>query len=446
MERKISLRSLVAEGLAKRLSVDAGIRQGVIEILPDSAVLAPFDVTIRETQERLFTVVQDLANYGTRREYTFAWDEKTARERMELNWLQGRFGPEMRAEVRNLARRPAPAPADGEEDEYKTRRRSLGECVAHLVRCLSTGTMDFWLLHWLGVDMGYNLDWVFLGYGPMFHMWKDPGLAMKLTPPSMSSYDKETGKIVYEDMTALHDRQTMSLWGFTDWQWLFNLRALVKTVYKSPTIPLLSRLVSGWRIPQQLPQMPCLASWLDWLVVWVANEFMKEGRPCNFRGEDAWKKDVLASVVANRLSGVLLLGLGVQTTSQYKTSRTEPTANVLRLAWIVRMMTERRGRAGFLDFLDLANDEAKCRGFANLGEVFAQKTWSLTPRKVRNKGTRGEGKGTRELVDKSVPWGVPMEATVSPLELVNLIRAGAVPMDEDEDVTWQPQAGGDQQA
>ena len=133
---------------------------------------------------------------------------------------------------------------------------------------------------------------------------------MKLTPPSLSSYDQKTGRIVYEDMTALHDRQTMSLWGFTDWQWLFNLRALVKTVYKSPTIPLLSRLVSGWRIPQQLPQMPCLASWLDWLVIWVGNEFMTRESDCSFAGEDAWKKDVLASVVANRLSGVLLLGLG----------------------------------------------------------------------------------------------------------------------------------------
>lgn len=447
MDKKISLRSLVAEGIAKRLSVDAGIRQGVIEILPESAQLAPFDVAIKDAQERLFTVVQDLANYGTRREYTFVWDEKTERERTELNWLLGRFGPEIREEVHNLARRPAPQSADA-EDEFRHRRRSLGECVAHLVRCLSRGTMDFWLLHWLGVDMGYNLDWVFLGVGPMFHMWKDPELAMKLTPPSLSSYDQKTGRIVYEDMTALHDRQTMSLWGFTDWQWLFNLRALVKTVYKSPTIPLLSRLVSGWRIPQQLPQMPCLASWLDWLVIWVGNEFMTRESDCSFAGEDAWKKDVLASVVANRLSGVLLLGLGVQTTSQYKSARTEPTANVLRLAWIVRMMTERRGRDGFLDFLDLVNDEAKARGFANLGEVFAQKTWSLTPRKMRNKAGRKDQDKTkaRDLVDRSVPWGVPMEATVSPLELVGLIQAGAVPMDEDEDVTWQPQNAGEHEA
>ena len=192
-------------------------------------------------------------------------------------------------------------------------------------------------------DLGFRLP-KYLHIGPLMKMdgeskrklskRKDPELAMKLTPPSLSSYDQKTGRIVYEDMTALHDRQTMSLWGFTDWQWLFNLRALVKTVYKSPTIPLLSRLVSGWRIPQQLPQMPCLASWLDWLVIWVGNEFMTRESDCSFAGEDAWKKDVLASVVANRLSGVLLLGLGVQTTSQYKSARTEPTANVLRLAWI----------------------------------------------------------------------------------------------------------------
>ena len=135
MDKKISLRSLVAEGIAKRLSVDAGIRQGVIEILPESAQLAPFDVAIKDAQERLFTVVQDLANYGTRREYTFVWDEKTERERTELNWLLGRFGPEIREEVHNLARRPAPQSADA-EDEFRHRRRSLGECVAHLVRWL----------------------------------------------------------------------------------------------------------------------------------------------------------------------------------------------------------------------------------------------------------------------------------------------------------------------
>ena len=121
---------------------------------------------------------------------------------------------------------------------------------------------------------------------------------------------------------------------------------------------------------------------------------------------------------------------------------------MLRLAWIVRMMTERRGRDGFLDFLDLVNDEAKARGFANLGEVFAQKTWSLTPRKMRNKAGRKDQDKTkaRDLVDRSVPWGVPMEATVSPLELVGLIQAGAVPMDEDEDVTWQPSNTGEHEA
>lgn len=431
MESRISLRSLVAEGLSKRLSVDAGIRKGVLETLPDTVDLGPYETTLRETQERMFLLIQDLSNYGTRKEYIFRCDHPTDREKMEHSWLAGVFGTEVRAEIRALAR-PVP---EKELPETRVRRRSLGECVAHLVRCMSTGSMDFWFLHWLAVDMGYNLDWLFLGVGPMLHFWKDPDLVRKNMPPSRSTYDRKEGRITYEDTSALHERQTMSVWSFTDWQWLFNLRALVRTVYKSPTIPLLARTVAGWRIPQQLPQMPCLASWLDWLVVWCTNEFMLSKDKRRFRGREAWKNDVLTSLVTNRISGALLLGVGVQTTSQYKTARSEPTANVLRLAWIVRMITERRGRAGFLEFLDLLNDEAVNRGFENLGEVFAQKTWSLTPRKQRERGVRRARK--TQPTSALVSWGVPEAAKVDAQTLITMIRAGEISVDEDTEVTWR---------
>ncbi len=442
MQSRILTRTLVAEGLSQRLSVDAGIRKGVLETLPDDVVLGEFDTTLRETQERMFTLIQDLSNYGTRREYTFRCDTPTAREQQEHAWLAGVFGPEVREEVRALAK-PVP---ENELPAFRIRRRSLGECVAHFVRSMSTGSMDFWFLHWLAVDMGYNLDWLFLGVGPMFHAWKDPELMRRNMPPSRSVYDRREDKISYEDTTALHERQTMSLWGFTDWQWLFNLRALVKTVYKSPTIPLLARAVAGWRIPQQLPQMPCLASWLDWLVVWCTQQFMlstdteQAEQQTVFAGEEAWKNDVLTSIVANRINGVLLLGLGVQTTAQYKTARTEPTANVLRLAWIVRMMSERRGKEGFLDFLDLLNDEATNRGFENLGEVFAQKTWSLTPRKSREKGA---ARKTRKPAGSGfISWGVPDAAKAEPGDLIDMIRAGEISVDEDMEVTWQEPPSG----
>ena len=56
------------------------------------------------------------------------------------------------------------------------------------------------------------------------------------------------------------------------------------------------------------------------------------------------------------------------------------------------------------------------------------------------------GHSARDTFEMLLGTGVPMEATVSPLELVGLIQAGAVPMDEDEDVTWQPQSAGEHEA
>ncbi len=429
-----SMLSLITKCLAGRYSPDARVRRGRVEKYPASMRLpAQAQDVIKAAQTRFRLVLRDLCDYGTRRDYNFSLIRRTRDEKKELDWLEGRFGPDMRLEQkRTVARSEANISEPFEPD---VRRRSLGECIVCAVEGFNNGDMEEWILHWLCVDMGYNLDWLFFGLGPMCAEWNESGHEPHTTPPPETHCNPGTGAVVYEDMTALRERQNMSLWSFTDWQWLLNLRAVVKAVYKAPTIPLLTRLVSGWRIPTQLPQMPHILAWLDWLAVWCIHEFIE--------GESApgWKQEAIEYLATARNSGLLILGLGGQAGTQYRSSKAEPTTCVLRLAWMVRMIIDRRGREGFLDYLDMVNDEARARGFESLIDVFHQRTWS-TPSRPFRKTVQQQSISedeARELAAHNVPWGVPKEAALSPLELIALVQSGGIEMDPDPDVAWQPQ-------
>ncbi len=428
-----SMLNLITKCLAGRFSPDARVRRGRVEKFPASMRLpASAQDVVKAAQTRFRIVLRDLCDYGTRRDYSFSWTHRTRDEKKELDWLEGRFGPDMHLEQkRTVARSDANI---SEPFEPNVRRRSLGECIVYAVEGFNNGDMEEWILHWLCVDMGYNLDWLFFGLGPMCAEWNESGNEPHTTPPPETHCNARTGAVVYEDMTALRERQNMSLWSFTDWQWLLNLRAVVKAVYKAPTIPLLTRLVSGWRVPTQLPQMPHILAWLDWLAVWCIHEFM-EGASA-----PGWKQEVIEYLATARNSGLLILGLGGQAGTQYRSSKAEPTTCVLRLAWMVRMIIDRRGRQGFLDYLDMVNDEARARGFENLTEVFHQRTWSTPSRPFRKtvQQTISEDEA-RELAAHNVPWGVPKEAALSPLELIALVQSGGIEMDPDPDVAWQPQ-------
>ncbi len=44
----------------------------------------------------------------------------------------------------------------------------------------------------------------------------------------------------------------------------------------------------------------------------------------------------------------------------------------------------------------------------------------------------------KEMADRNVPWGVPAEAHLGPLELLELVCQQGIPCDPDEDVVWIP--------
>ncbi len=421
--------------LNNRCSPDAQIRRDALELLPADMVLASSaEEAYRDCRERFRLLLRDLCDYGMRRDYVFARQMRTAEEQKELGWLEGHFEGLLPPRQKKAA--PGRSEVVSSPFEPHRQRRSLGDCVVALVDGLAADNVPMWLVRWLCLDMGYNLDWLIFGLGPMFAEWApDSGVAHSL-PPTGTVLEPGTGKIRYEDVTSLRERQAMSLWSFTEWQWLHNLRAVVKSVYKPPTIPLLSRLTAWWRVPSQLPQMPHILAWIDWISVWCAHEFL-EGEPA-----PGWKQTIVEQLVMTRNTALLLLGLGGQAGAQYRSSKAEPTTCVLRLAWMVRMAIERRGRQGFLDYLDLVDDEARARGFDCLTDIFRQRTWSSSERPFRKSAsTRPDEVDARDMADRNVPWGVPAQADLKPLELLKLVARGGIPCDPDEHICWIPAAG-----
>ncbi len=427
------LRSLIVLCLDSHCSPDARLRNGTSEPLPEDASkdITP-DEAYSQCKDRLGMLVKDICDYGVRRDYKFPIEKRTPMEEKELSWLEGAsewlIAPERRRKKTTRGRNEVVPPPF----EPEVRRLSLGSCVMALIEAISKDSFPEWLVRWISLDMGYNLDWLIFGSGPMLAEWKTVSGVEHSLPPSGTSIDPETGDITYENVTYLRERQEMSLWTFTDWQWLHNLRAMVKATYKAPTTPLLSRLTAWWRVPSQLPQMPHILAWVDWLAVWCTHEFI-EGTPA-----EGWKQDIIEQMAVSRNSCLLLLGIGGQSGFQYRSGKSEPTVSVVRLAWMVRIAIERRGREGFLQYLDLANDEAVVRGFENLKGVFEARNWSTPERPFRSRveHSKDENPDKIDLAGRNIPWGVPSEAKLEPLQLIAAIMDGSLPCDEEPAIAW----------
>ncbi len=423
MDTTLSLTTLVGDCLASRSSLDAQARHGTTETFDQTVVLPPDVQTCLDgIGSRFALLLGDLADYGTRGDYVFDLTEEELAERRRLE---------------SLAHPDRKTGAD-DESRTTTRSRTFGECLAALVDGFYSGSLESWTLVWLAREMDVNLDWLFFGLGPMHAQWKNREGLLEKAGGSKSHFDKATGNIVFEDNLALQEKQSLSLWNYTDWQWLFNLRAIIKTSYRAPTLPLISRLVAEWQLPQQLPQMPPLSEWLDGLRLWCVKTFLDEKTPIPEDRE--WIRGVVAGIVANKHNGVLLLGRGLYSASSGTSTKSEPTAIVLRLAWLVRMAIERRGVEGFFDYLDMVDEEAHARGFDGLAEVFRVQGWSQSSRPAHRMARALERKEEREGsgMDRAIPWGIPKEVLLSPLELMTLVKKRAMEVDADKDVFWQP--------
>ena len=425
MDTTLSLTNLVGDCLSSRSSIDARARHGIEETFDDSVDLpADLKTCLPGIRQRFARLLSDLADYGTRGDYVFDMTREEIAERKRLE---------------TLARRRTKPATDDRASKAKTRSRTFGECLSALVGGFYSGTVEAWTITWLAREMGVNLDWLFFGIGPMRAQWKDRVGMLKMAGGTKSHYDKDTGQIIFEDNLSLQEKQSLSLWNYTDWQWLFNLRAIIKTSYRAPTLPLIARLVAGWRVPQQLPQMPSLSEWLDSLRLWCVKTFLDQKTA--FPEDRPWMKGVVESFIANRNLGVLLLGRGLYTNSPGLSSKNEPNAIVLRLAWLVRMVIEQRGAEGFFDYLDMVNQEAHARGFDGLLEIFGVQGWSQSNRPTRKaqlkKEVSADDPDTGEYLDKAISWGIPKEVQLPPLELLALVRNGDIEMDEDKVVFWQ---------
>ncbi len=71
----------------------------------------------------------------------------------------------------------------------------------------------------------------------------------------------------------------------------------------------------------------------------------------------------------------MLLGTTPQAGTQYRLGKALPGDSARKLAYLIEAIIRRYGRTGFLQYIDMVNDEAVARGFSSLLEVVRRKSW-----------------------------------------------------------------------
>lgn len=93
-----------------------------------------------------------------------------------------------------------------------------------------------------------------------------------------------------------------------------------------------------------------------------------------------WRSYVVRRLQASQARAGMLVGLTPSATASYMAGRSEPTDSALKAFLLLDGVLTRHGRDGLVDFLNMLNEEAVSRGFADLGEVFRKRTWGWTSR------------------------------------------------------------------
>lgn len=381
-EHKI-FQELLEKCVAEHLSLDALI---IGQAKPLQAEITPTksadEIARGAARGRFPKLIADIADFGRRGVMSFAKrpDEKDT----EDDWLSYHF---------TGLRTPVP-PHNGRVPSGKSFiapvRLTLGECLARCLDEMSDFYLSRHMMDWIGRKLGYSLDWLFFGAGEMLQPVFRP-----LNIPVIESND--TSQI-----------RMLTTWTNSEWQWLFNCRHLVKRSFPTPTIPMIGRVVTAWNMPPVTPEMPDLAECADWIYKFVLREFFN-GNPAK-----GWKQGVIEIIASGRTKVYMLYGCLPQSSSAWRNGR-KGSASIGRIAWLLETVIRRWGRKGFLQYLDLLDEEAVAHGFRNLNEVFLNSSWAC--RINASKKKKQGGASSHPANDKQKPEeGRPKKISTNHLE------------------------------
>lgn len=215
-------------------------------------------------------------------------------------------------------------------------------------------------LLWLH-SLGYSLDWLFFGQGSMLRN------GYRTVP-----LFREHGAAPLEGREIRLMRAMAPSWTGADWAWLHGSRYL-RRQNMPPSLAIVSRAVVSWSIPPLTPKLPDAAA--------VCAHVQETAKTLNPQAWGrTWRSYVVKRLQASAARAGMLVGLTPAATASYMAGRTAPADSTLRAFLILDGVLTRRGRDGLVDFLNMLNEEAVSRGFADLGEVFRRRTWGWTSR------------------------------------------------------------------
>ena len=250
--------------------------------------------------------------------------------------------------------RPGPATADHAEQLFREA----------MERRLSRET-----LRWLAAE-GYSLDWLFFGQGSLRSQGYQPLLAG-------AASDAPLGPEEIRLMRAMAPG-----WSGADWAWLHGGRYLRRAKAVPPSLAIAARAVACWSIPPFMPEPPSCAE--AFARVQAAAQAIPRTR---FEPGD-WRAGVVRRLQKNPARAGLLVGVSLQAAGACLAGRSVPADPALKALVILQGILGRWQERGLLDYLDMLNDEARSRGFEDLGEVFRKRSWGWTARGRRDAATR----------------------------------------------------------
>lgn len=359
--------------------------------------------------KRLPRILEDITDYARRQVFTFTREDGDAERYSGSHWMSDE---DMNRTMLSLGGRGSRSKAT-EEVEGKI-CLTLGQCLTRAVDDIAARQLSDRSTFWIFYLLNYSLDWVLYGIGtPKLNRYAPQDLDWELP--------KVTGMDRVPTLAMLKTLRTTTSWTSMEWSWL--LGTTTRTQYRCtyPTLPLAARIVNSWGIEPCAPLLPEPPVFVNWLWKWLAGEFVAEG---GTPAQEKWKQDIISTCVRSKTRLYLLLGVTTQSGSQYGREIMAPSASITRACYYIEMVVRRWGREGFLNILDILDQEARDRGFEGLPGVFEKRTWNFRNKKFKQAKPVAEKARTAKPSSAKAP-AARSTRTAAPVAAVSIDAAMA---------------------
>lgn len=206
-------------------------------------------------------------------------------------------------------------------------------------------------------QQGINLRWLFFGIGVMKQ-------CETILPPLIKTDAKR--------ITAIGELKALLGYSTGDLNWLFGREYTNpdKDILLSFSVSILIRLLEHIPPIQFFPQMPDVVSFLDRI-----KDIIQAIHPDDIPDDALDVKDALKTLQKSATKFSLLFFVRRNAISAWRNGISSPKIQHIRLMYILSVMLDKYGEAGFIAYLKLLNAEAIAHGFSGFSEVLTIGVW-----------------------------------------------------------------------